>query len=70
MAYQKTTWNDGDVITAEKINNIESGVEAAVTRSPTALNLRTGSSGRVEGGTITFSDGSSFEITINIEEGA
>ena len=29
MSYTKTTWNSGDVITADKLNNIESGVEAA-----------------------------------------
>lgn len=29
MSYTKTTWSDGDVITVEKLNNIESGVENA-----------------------------------------
>ena len=29
MAYEKTNWSSGDVITAEKLNNIESGVEDA-----------------------------------------
>ena len=29
MSYTKTTWKIGDVITAEKLNNIESGVETA-----------------------------------------
>lgn len=28
MAYNKTTWADGDLITADKLNNIESGVSA------------------------------------------
>lgn len=27
MAYEKQTWNTGDVITAEKLNHIESGIE-------------------------------------------
>lgn len=27
MAYQKTIWNTGDIITAEKLNNIENGIE-------------------------------------------
>lgn len=27
MAYTPTTWNDGDVITAEKLNKLEQGVE-------------------------------------------
>lgn len=29
MAYVKTTWATGDVITAEKLNNMEDGIEAA-----------------------------------------
>ena len=29
MSYTKTTWSNGDVITGEKLNNIESGVESA-----------------------------------------
>ena len=28
MAYDVTTWKNGDVITAEKLNNIENGIEA------------------------------------------
>ena len=35
MAYSKTTWNDGDVITKEKMNNLESGVEMANNGIPT-----------------------------------
>lgn len=31
MAYEKTTWLTGDVLTATKMNNIEDGVEAAST---------------------------------------
>lgn len=27
MAYTPTTWNDGDVITAEKMNKLEQGVQ-------------------------------------------
>lgn len=26
MAYEKTTWENGDIITAEKLNNIENGI--------------------------------------------
>lgn len=29
MEYNKTSWQDGDVITAEKLNNLEDGVEAS-----------------------------------------
>ena len=27
MSYIKTTWNKGDTITADKLNNIENGIE-------------------------------------------
>ena len=27
MAYTPTTWNDGDVMTAEKLNKLEQGVK-------------------------------------------
>lgn len=27
MAYEKQTWNDGDIITKEKLNHIEDGIE-------------------------------------------
>ena len=30
MAYSKTTWNTGDKITKEKLNNIESGIANAL----------------------------------------
>ncbi len=36
MAYNKTTWKTGDVITAEKLNNAENGIAAA---SPFIINL-------------------------------
>lgn len=26
MSYEKTTWNDGDIISAEKMNNIQNGI--------------------------------------------
>lgn len=29
MAYEKTNWSSGDIITAEKLNHIEGGVESA-----------------------------------------
>ncbi len=29
MAYTKNTWNDGDLITAEKLNKMEEGIEDA-----------------------------------------
>lgn len=32
MAYNKTIWNTGDVVTAEKLNNLENGVANAIPR--------------------------------------
>lgn len=41
MAYSKTTWADNDVITKDKLNNLETGVEMAnasiMTGSATAI---------------------------------
>ena len=37
MAYTKTTWNTGDTITAEKLNNLESGVAAASGEATTSV---------------------------------
>lgn len=36
MAYTPTTWNDGDVITAEKMNKLEQGVQNQQTGAPGA----------------------------------
>ena len=33
MAYVKNTWRDGDIITAEKLNHLEDGVEEGGTGS-------------------------------------
>ena len=41
MAYSKTTWNDNDVITKEKMNNLETGVEAANSGIPEAATTQT-----------------------------
>lgn len=32
MAYSKTKWNSGDIISAEKLNNVESGISNADNR--------------------------------------
>lgn len=34
MAYAKTTWADGDVITADKLNHLEGGVSDVSTKIP------------------------------------
>lgn len=36
MAYSPTTWNDGDVITKEKLNKLEQGVAGAEYTLPAA----------------------------------
>ena len=41
MAYSKTTWNTGDVITAEKLNNAEEGIETAQTTADAAQSAAT-----------------------------
>ena len=68
MAYVRTNRIPGDLITTEKLNNAEAGIEAAVTKTVTAINLTTNSSGRITGGTGAMSDESLFEITINLTE--
>lgn len=37
MAYTKNTWNDGDLITAEKLKKMEEGIESA--QNPAAYTL-------------------------------
>ena len=39
--YVKTTWATGDVITAEKLNNMEDGIESALNRSNAHIFLYT-----------------------------
>lgn len=47
MSYEKTTWATGDVITAEKLNNIEDGVEDASGGESVVVTLSAGESGIV-----------------------
>ena len=41
MSYNKTTWNSGDIITAQKLNKIENGIEntSSGLYSPRIINL-------------------------------
>ena len=39
MSYNKTTWANGDVITAQKLNNLQSGVENARSTDPDVLTI-------------------------------
>lgn len=74
MSYVKNKWSDGDVITADKLNNIENGIEneqVGLTgasgkdgNSVTAIALTTDSSGKVTGGTATLSDKNTLPITV------
>lgn len=41
MAYSKTDWKDNDVITKEKTNNLETGVETANNGIPAAATTAT-----------------------------
>lgn len=88
MAYTPTKWNDGDVITAEKLNKLEEGVkneqvgpagpagakgekgdtgaQGAAGKSMQSMALTTDSSGKVTGGTITFTDHSTAAITVTV----
>ena len=52
MAYTKTTWNDGDVITKEKMNNLETGVETANNGIP--LNATKSKAGLVRQATLVL----------------
>lgn len=42
MAYTKTTWADGDVITATKLNNAETGIKNNDTAIPTSASVSNG----------------------------
>ena len=39
MSYEKTTWETGDIVTAEKLNNIENGIENAGGGSTFVVNV-------------------------------
>lgn len=77
MAYTPTTWSDGDLITAEKLNKLESGVQneqvgaagaaGADGKSVKAIALTT-TGGAVTGGTCTLSDDSTIQITVTTTE--
>lgn len=78
MAYEPTTWTDGDLITADKLNKLEQGVQdgaqgpagpaGADGKSVKAIALTT-TAGQVTGGTCTLSDDSTIPITVTASEG-
>lgn len=62
MAYEKTEWNTGDLITAEKLNNIENGVSALAEAEINTVTVEVSpghsatptATGSVTGGTLTL----------------
>lgn len=74
MAYVKNEWATGDVITADKLNNIENGIEneqvgpagapGPAGNNVTAIALTTDATGKVTGGTATLSDKTTLPITV------
>lgn len=77
MAYEPTTWNDGDVITAEKMNKLEQGVKneqvgpagkdgdpGPAGKGVKSIELYT-TEGAVTGGKVTYTDESTGDITVS-----
>lgn len=77
MAYTPTVWKNGDVITAELLNHLETGVQneqvgpegpagptGAAGASVTAIELYKDESGAITGGKATLSDASEITITV------
>lgn len=60
MAYEKHTWETGEVITAEKLNHIEEGI-----RQPEIIKLGTGSGS----GWISDNDYCHYSGSISVSEG-
>lgn len=78
MAYAPTNWNDGDLITAEKLNKLEQGVQNEQVgpqgpKGPAGKGVKTialvTTGGTVTGGTVTFDDDSTSPITVTATEG-
>lgn len=84
MAYSPTTWADNDLITADKLNKLEAGVQneqvgpqgpqgpagaaGPAGKSVKALALTADSTGKITGGTVTFSDDSTAAVTVTTAE--
>lgn len=76
MSYSKTTWQDGDVITAEKLNKLETGVSEIeigyeVSENTTILfegNITTVSNDGMYSGEITLTDPRLSSITLILDE--
>lgn len=78
MAYSPTTWADNDLITADKLNKLEAGVQneqvgpqgpqGPAGKGVKALALTADSTGKITGGTVTFSDNSTAAVTVTTAE--
>lgn len=81
MAYSPTTWADNDLITADKLNKLEAGVQneqvgpqgpqgpaGPAGKGVKALTLTADSTGKITGGTVTFSDDSTAAVTVTTAE--
>lgn len=87
MAYSPTIWADNDLITADKLNKLEAGVQneqvgpqgpagakgdkgdpGAAGKGVKALALTADSTGKITGGTVTFSDNSTAAVTVTTAE--
>lgn len=78
MAYSPTTWADNDLITADKLNKLEAGVQneqvgpqgpqGPAGKGVKALALTADATGKITGGTVTFSDNSTAAVTVTTAE--
>lgn len=81
MVYSPTTWADNDLITADKLNKLEAGVQneqvgpqgpqgpaGAAGKGVKALALTADATGKITGGTVTFSDNSTAAVTVTTAE--
>lgn len=102
MSYEPTTWNDGDLITKDKLNKLENGVrdnagvkgdtgaqgpkgdkgdtgetgpkgdtgaQGPAGKGVKSIALTKDSSGAITGGTVTFTDDSTSQITVTVNGG-
>ena len=78
MAYSPTTWADNDLITADKLNKLEAGVQneqvgpqgpqGPAGKGVKALALTADATGKITGGTVTFTDNSTAAVTVTTAE--
>lgn len=71
MAYVKTDWQTGDVITADLLNHMEQGIadyqvgpKGDTGLGVKAIALTTDAAGAVTGGTVTFTNDTTAAITV------